>query len=95
VAIIHSKAGAVRSNHWHKTDWHYLFVLSGTMVYRWRYANQPRETEREIIVEPGQMVFTPEGVWHSTGFPVDTTLISMSRLGRSHTEHESDVVRDG
>ena len=33
IAVITSKAGSVRSNHYHKTDWHYLYILSGSMKY--------------------------------------------------------------
>ena len=30
VSLIHSKKGAVRSNHYHGTDWHYMYVLRGS-----------------------------------------------------------------
>ena len=27
--LIESKAGSLRANHYHKTDWHYCYVISG------------------------------------------------------------------
>jgi len=34
--LIHSKKGSVRANHYHKTDWHYCYVLSGSIQYHHR-----------------------------------------------------------
>ncbi len=31
--LITSKAGSIRANHYHKTDWHYCYVLSGSIDY--------------------------------------------------------------
>ena len=30
ISLISSKKGSVRSNHYHLTDWHYMYVLSGS-----------------------------------------------------------------
>ncbi len=46
-----------------------------------------------VEVEAGQMVFTPPRVEHWTVFPRETTLISVSKLRREHSTHESDLVR--
>ena len=33
VALITSKKGTIRSNHYHGTDWHYMYMLSGSADY--------------------------------------------------------------
>jgi quercetin dioxygenase-like cupin family protein len=33
MAVITTKAGALRSNHYHRTDWHYIYVVSGRVLY--------------------------------------------------------------
>jgi dTDP-4-dehydrorhamnose 3,5-epimerase-like enzyme len=33
VSIIESKSGSIRSNHYHKKDWHYMLVLEGVLEY--------------------------------------------------------------
>jgi quercetin dioxygenase-like cupin family protein len=91
VARIRSVAGSKRSSHWHKTDWHYLYIESGEMQYRERPVGV--ETVTEFIVRAGQMVYTPPRVEHWTFFPVDTVMISISRLSREHEQHEADLVR--
>ncbi len=33
VSIITCLPKTIRSNHWHKKDWHYMYVLEGVMEY--------------------------------------------------------------
>lgn len=91
VAIIDCKAGSRRSSHYHRSDAHYLYVLSGEMRYiERRYGSG---TIVKFTVHPGEMVRTGPRVEHWTEFPVETRLISISKLSREHAEHEGDVVR--
>ena len=92
VSLISSKKGSVRSNHYHKTDWHYMFVLSGEFDYYYRPAGS-NETPKKIGFSKGSMVFTPPMEEHATVFLEDTDLIVMSRNPRDQTAYESDVVR--
>ena len=39
--LIESKKGTLRANHYHKTDWHYCYVLSGRIEYFHRPATKP------------------------------------------------------
>lgn len=94
-AVITSKKGSVRSNHWHKTDWHYLYVLSGSMEYYERPVDLSRDDSiPPIVVKAGQMVFTPPYVVHKTVFLEDTVLLSFSKRNRDHDSHEEDIVRE-
>ncbi len=93
VAIITSKAGVIRSNHYHKTDFHYLYVISGSMEYYERNINE-KFVGDPLIVSAGQMVFTPPLKVHKTVFLQDTVLLSCSKRNRDHNSHEEDVVRE-
>tara|TARA_B100000212_G_C27285455_1_gene494966 strand:- start:70 stop:525 length:456 start_codon:yes stop_codon:yes gene_type:complete len=90
--MIHSKAGSIRANHYHKTDWHYCYVVSGEIEYYHRKTNS-LETKKKISVKKGQMVFTPPMVDHAMVFNVDTTFLTLSRNFRDQKNYESDVVR--
>ena len=90
--MIHSKAGSLRANHYHKTDWHYCYVISGEIEYYYRKTNS-LETKKQIKVKKGQMVFTPPMVDHAMVFNVDTTFLTLSRNFRDQKTYESDVVR--
>lgn len=92
VAIIRSAPGTVRSNHYHKTDWHYLYVLEGEMDYYYRPAGS-QEPPTKLLVRKGEMVFTPPMIEHATFFQTDTRLLSMAKNARTHEGHEADLVR--
>lgn len=91
VAIIHSKAGSRRSSHRHATDWHYLYVVSGSMRYTERRVGS--ETIVKLTVRPGEAVFTGPNVDHWAEFPEDTVMVSVSKLSRTQEEHENDLTR--
>ena len=90
--MIHSKAGSLRANHYHKTDWHYCYVISGSIEYFHRETGSNKQPEL-LQVEEGQMVFTPPLVDHAMKFPVDTTFLTLSRNPRDQVTYEEDVVR--
>ncbi len=90
--LIESKKGSLRANHYHKTDWHYCFVLSGEIEYFHRKTGSSEEPEM-LSVKQNQMVFTPPLVDHAMRFPVDTTFLTLSRNSRDQKTYEEDVVR--
>ena len=90
--MIHSKAGSLRANHYHKTDWHYCYVISGKMHYYHKKLNTEKSPEL-LIVEKGNMVFTPPLVEHCMKFPEDTLFLTLSRNPRDQETYELDVIR--
>lgn len=92
LSLITSRKGSVRSNHYHVTDWHYMYVLKGSFDYYYR----PTGSEGKptvIRVTAGEMVFTPPLEDHATVFLEDTELLAMSRNPRDQEAYESDVRR--
>jgi dTDP-4-dehydrorhamnose 3,5-epimerase-like enzyme len=92
VSLISSQKGTVRSNHFHLTDWHYMYVLSGAFDYYYRPTNSG-EKPKVVRVGAGEMVFTPPMEDHATVFLEDTQLLVMSRNPRDQETYESDVRR--
>lgn len=52
-----------------------------------------REVPEPRYFEAGECFLTPPNVEHLMRFPVDTVMISASRLTRTRDIHEADVVR--
>jgi len=90
--LIESKAGSLRANHYHKTDWHYCYVVLGLIEYYHRPTGSKQDPDK-ISVSVGEMVFTPPMVDHSMIFPVDTIFLALSRNPRDQKSYEADVVR--
>lgn len=97
VEVIHSKKNALRSNHYHKTDWHYMYVIEGEMTYFWRPVDKAPVVEpvgpRMRVYKKGELMFTPPMVEHASFFNEDTTLLVISHNVRSKDNHEADLVR--
>jgi quercetin dioxygenase-like cupin family protein len=90
--LIESEAGTIRANHFHKTDWHYCYILSGSMEYYHRPTGVTQAPDR-VLAKAGQMIFTPPMVDHAMVFPERTVFLTLSRNPRDQQSYESDVVR--
>lgn len=91
-SLITSKRGTVRSNHYHITDWHYMYVLKGSFDYYYRPTGSDAPPS-VIRVTQGELVFTPPMEDHATVFAEDTELLVVSRNPRDQATYESDVRR--
>ena len=92
ISLITSKKKSVRSNHYHLTDWHYMYVLSGSFDYYFCKLNDIKNIKK-IKVSEGEMVFTPPKEVHATVFLEDTKLLAISRNPRDQKYYESDLKR--
>lgn len=90
--LIESRKGSVRANHYHQTDWHFCYVLSGSIEYLHRPHGSAAKAER-VLVKQGQVFFTPPQVDHAMLFPEDTVFLVLGRNSRAQEVYESDVVR--
>ena len=90
--LITSTKGSVRANHYHKTDWHYCYILTGEINYYYR-PHGSNELAREVVIREGQMFFTPPMVEHAMVFPKKTNFLTWGRNSRLQEIYESDVCR--
>lgn len=92
VQAIFSKIGTVRANHYHKSDSHYMYVVSGKMKYFFRSA-ESQERPSWCFVNQGQLIFTPPLVEHAVEFLEDTLFLNITANSRDQTQYESDIVK--
>ena len=91
VSIITSNANIIRSNHYHKKDFHFMYVLEGKIDYFYKKINDDRVNYIEVL--KGNNIFTPNLEIHATYFPVPTKLIVSSGFPRDQKTYEKDTVR--
>lgn len=84
--------GAIRGNHYHREDWHYAFVVTGSMMYYSRPVGS-LAAPRISIIEAGNLVFTPPGVEHAMSFVEATTFFALGNRSRQQSAYEADLVR--
>ena len=92
LSLISSKKGAVRSNHYHITDWHYMYIVYGAVDYYYRKHGSDEQPKLEKCIA-NDLVFTPPMEDHACIFTQDTLLVVASRNPRDQETYESDVVR--
>ena len=91
VSLITCNAGSIRSNHYHKKDFHYMYVLEGEIDYFYKELNN--DVVHYFKVKKDDIIFTPKNEIHATFFPLRTKLIVSSMLPRDQETYENDTVR--
>jgi len=90
--LIKSQQGTQRANHYHRSDWHYCYVLDGEIAYYERPTGSA-ETPRRTIFSKGEMFFTGPMLDHTMVFLKDTIFLTWGRNSRSQEVYEADIVR--
>jgi len=91
VSLITCNANSIRSNHYHLSDFHYMFVLEGEIDYFYRDINN--DEIKYLKIKKGENIFTPPMEIHATYFPIKTQLIVSSKNPRDQETYEKDTVR--
>lgn len=91
-AVIRSVKGAVRGNHYHKTDDHYCWLQSGGMTYLHRPVGATGAPQRWTI-KPGQLFYTPPLYEHAMVFTEDSVMLVLARNNREIANYEADTIR--
>jgi len=90
--VITSVKGAIRGNHYHKTDYHYSWLQRGGLIYSHRPFGETSPPQQWII-KPGQMFYTPPMYEHAMHFTEDSVLVVLARNNREMADYEQDTVR--
>ena len=89
ISIINCNSITIRSNHLHKKDWHFMYILKGLMEYF--FINENKIFFMKL--KKGDVVFTPPKEIHATYFPVKTVLLVASKNKRDQITYEKDTIR--
>ena len=90
---ITSKKGSIRSNHYHKTDSHYIYIESGKMEYYERPAEDKEAELEKMTLVPGDLVYTAPMVAHAVRFLEDSVIYAYTTETRDQKHYEKDTVR--
>lgn len=92
VVLIESTNGSIRANHYHKEDNHYCYLISGCIEYYHRPVGSDEEPEK-IIIQPGQLFYSPPMVEHAMKFTEDSVFLALTKRNREQKNYENDLVR--
>ena len=92
VLLITCTKGAIRANHYHKKDTHWVYLLSGSMEYT-EAAIDGKGYKESVIVKKGDLVFTPSNVAHAMRFLEESVFLTLSTESRRQDAYENDTIR--
>ena len=91
VSIIDSVKGSIRSNHFHKVDFHFMYVLEGSIDYFFKPIGS--KEVRYFKVLKGDTILSPANEIHGCYFPECTSLVVSSGFPRDQETYEADTTR--
>ena len=91
-SLIISKANTWRANHYHKTDWHYIYVIKGSFEYYFKKTSGLENIKKKVI-KKGELLFTGPEIDHAMFYTEETEILVMSKNPRDQTTYEKDTVR--
>jgi len=91
VQMIYSYKGAIRANHYHKTDSHYCYMVTGKVRYLWR--NHGEDTIHEEYFTKGQIFLTGPNIDHEMIFEEDSVMVVVSEHKRDASTYDEDIVK--
>ena len=91
VALITSKKGSVRANHYHQEDLQYIYLLSGE--YESHCCDVRNPSKKQVLkVKPGDIVETPPFIAHAQKFTKDSVFLALTTQQRESGKYEEDTI---
>lgn len=91
VQMIWSYRGAIRANHYHNTDTHACYLVSGELEYYWRNHGENTIYKEKIVA--GQKFVTGPNIDHEMIFTEDSLMVVISEFKRDAVSYDKDIVR--
>ena len=89
---VKSKKGSFRANHYHKKDKHFVYIISGEILYFYRNRKKNSKLNYKVM-KKGDLFFTTFQQDHLAYFLKDTHFLSYSSRKRDKFDYEKDLVR--
>lgn len=93
VAIITSKKGAIRANHYHPDQVQYVYLISGKYESVSKdLKNKNAKIEKQIIM-PGHLVITPPMIAHAWNVLEDSVMLNLTTGSRASGKYEQHTKK--
>lgn len=90
VAIITSKAGSIRANHYHPDQTQYVYLISGKYESISKNLKEEDSNTESKTIKPGNLVITPPMIAHAMRFLEDSVMLNLTTGNRDtdkYSEH--------
>jgi len=91
-SLITTKKNHWRANHYHKSDWHYCYVIYGKFEYYFRKTGSKKKPKK-LVVKKNELLFTGPKIDHAMLYTEKTAILVLSKNPRDQKTYEADTVR--
>ena len=91
-SLIVTKPNSWRANHYHKTDWHFIYVIKGSFEYYFKKTHTDEKVQKKVL-KKGELLFTGAAVDHAMFYMEETEIIVLSKNPRDQKTYEEGTVR--
>ena len=93
VAVINSKKGVFRGDHYHKFTTQHIYMTKGSLRYYYRKVNEGNDKVKSVVIKEGEMVTTGPNEVHALEILENNQFIAFSEGKRGGKDYESDTFR--
>src|SRR3989338_8908026 len=93
VAIITSKKGSIRANHYHPDQTQYEYLVSGKYESYSKDLNKKDAEVEKQVIEPGSLVITPPMIAHARRVLEDSVTLNLTTGMRDNKEYEKHTKK--
>ena len=93
VAIITSKKGVIRANHYHPEQIQYVYLVSGEYESVSKNLKDKNAKLESKIIKPGDLVITPPMIAHAMRFLKDSVLLNLTTGQRDSNKFSEHTIK--
>ena len=93
VGLIKTKAGSMRSNHYHPQQEQKLLLVSGSYISIYKDLNNKDSPIKHHLIKAGDFVITPPMVAHTTIYLEDSIVINLVNGDRLLENYNSHTIK--
>ncbi len=93
VAIITSKKGSIRANHYHPKQIQYIYLVSGSFESVSKNLKKKDAEAEKVIVKGGSLVITPPMIAHAMRFLKDSVMLNLTTGQRDSKDYEEHTKK--
>ncbi len=93
IAIITSKAGSIRANHYHPKQVQYIYLISGKYESYSKGLEESDDQIQTLIIEPNDFVETPPMIAHAMKFLEDSVMLNITTGARESENFDEHTIK--
>ena len=93
IAIINSKKGSIRANHYHPEQIQYEYLISGEFESYSKDLKKENAEVEKIIIEEKSLVITPPNIAHAMKFTKDSVMLNITTGARENNNFAEHTIK--